>query len=50
MVIAEQIRANQDVKEMSRRAIETLIAIGGYTADLEQEFFQTYHERIRKEV
>lgn len=46
MTIAERVRANQDIKEMTRRSIQILAQRGGYTADLEKEFFQTYHEKV----
>lgn len=46
MSIIEKVRANQDVKEMTRRAIEILKQCGQDTADLEEEFFQTYSEKV----
>lgn len=46
MSIAEQIRNNQDVKEMTRRAIKILIAAGENVDDLKAEFIATYGETV----
>ena len=44
--IADKIKANQDTKEMTRRAINVLKDAGGEYKDLEQEFKDTYEEPI----
>ena len=46
MGIAEQIRQNQDVKEMTRRAIMILAAAGEDISDLRSEFLKVYGEEV----
>lgn len=46
MSIAEQIRQNQDVKQMTRRAIIILAAAGEDVSDLKAEFLETYGEEV----
>ena len=46
MGIAEQIRQNQNIKEMTRRAIKILIAAGENVDDLKSEFFVNYGEEV----
>ena len=46
MGIAEQIRQNQNIKEMTRRAIKILIAAGENVDDLKSEFFANYGEEV----
>ena len=46
MSIAEQIRQNQDVKEMTRRAIMILAAAGEDVSDLKSEFIKAYGEEV----
>ena len=46
MSIADQIRQNQDVKEMTRRAIMILVAAGEDVSDLKSEFLETYGEEV----
>ena len=46
MGIAEQIRQNQDVKEMTRRAIMILAAAGEDVSDLRSEFIKVYGEEV----
>lgn len=44
--IAEQIRMNQDTKEMTRRAIKLLESLGENADDLRAEFQATYGEKV----
>lgn len=44
--IAEQIRMNQDTKEMTRRAIKILESLGENADDLRAEFQATYGEEV----
>lgn len=44
--IAEKIRQNQDVKEMTRRAIMILAAAGEDVSDLKSEFMEAYGEEV----
>ena len=44
MSIAEVIRSNQDIKEMTRRAIKILESAGENVDDLKAEFFNLYLE------
>lgn len=44
--IAEQIRMNQDTKEMTRRAIKILESLGENADDLRAEFQVTYGEEV----
>ena len=46
MGIAERIRQNQDVKEMTRRAIMILAAAGEDVSDLKSEFMEAYGEEV----
>ena len=46
MSIAEQIRQNQDVKEMTRRVIMILASAGEDVSDLKSEFRETYGEEV----
>lgn len=46
MDIAERIRQNQDVKEMTRRAIMILAAAGEDVSDLRSEFIEAYGEDV----
>lgn len=46
MKIAEQIKQNQNTKEMTRKAIKMLENLGENVDDLKTEFFQTYGEII----
>ena len=43
MTIAEKIRKSQDVKEMTRRAIQILEKAGQNVEDLKTEFFFIYN-------
>lgn len=44
--IADKIRAGQDTKEMTRRAIKTLRSLGGESKDLEKEFKDKYGHSV----
>ena len=46
MNIAEVIRSNQDIKEMTRRAIKILEAAGENVDDMKAEFFNIYLEDV----
>jgi len=46
MSIAEQIRQEQDTKEMTRRAIKILESIGENVDDLKMEFLEAYGEEV----
>lgn len=46
MSIAEIVQANQDVKEMTRRAIKIAKACGADVSDLELEFQESYGESV----
>lgn len=46
MSIAEQVLANQNIKEMTRRAIQTLKSLGEDASDLEEKFEKTYNEKV----
>lgn len=43
--IAEKIREKQDVKEMTRNAIKTLIAMGGDASEFVEQFEKVYGEK-----
>ena len=47
--IADKVKANQNKKEMTRRAIKTLRDKGGKYKDLEKEFEDTYGEKCLDE-
>ena len=49
MTISEQIRNNQDTKEMTRRAIQMLECLGEDVTELKNEFSETYKEGINNE-
>ena len=49
MTISEQIRINQDTKEMTRRAIQMLEFLGEDVTELKNEFSETYKEGINNE-
>lgn len=46
MSVAEQIRQEQDTKEMTRRAIKVLEKLGGKVDDLKAEFLRAYNEEV----
>ena len=46
MTVAEEIRANQDGKEMTRRAIKLLEALGEDVAEFKAEFSRVYGEEL----
>lgn len=46
MTIAEKVRAAQDTKEMTRRAIKILENLGENVNDLKEEFFSEYGEQV----
>lgn len=46
MSIAEQIRQNQDQKEMTRMAIKILESAGENADDLRAEFLEAYGEEV----
>lgn len=46
MTVAEQVRANQDGKEMTRRAIKLLEALGEDVAEFKAEFSRVYEEEF----
>lgn len=48
MTIAEQIRNNQDTKEMTRRAIQLLECLGEDVTELKNEYEKIYGEGIEK--
>lgn len=50
MTISEQIRNNQDIKEMTRRAIQLLECLGEDVTELKNEFLETYKEGIEDEI
>lgn len=49
MTIAEQVRKNQDTKEMTRRAIQILEYLDQDVTELKNEFSETYKEGINNE-
>ena len=49
MTISEQIRNNQDTKEMTRRAIQMLEFLGEDVTELKNEFLAIYEEGIENE-
>lgn len=49
MTIAEQIRNNQDIKEMTRRAIQLLECLGEDVTELKEAFSKIYEEGINNE-
>ena len=49
MTVAEQVRKNQDTKEMTRRAIQMLEFLGEDVTELKNEFSETYKEGINNE-
>jgi hypothetical protein len=46
MTVAEQVRAQQDGKEMTRRAIKLLEALGEDVAEFKAEFSRVYGEEL----
>ena len=48
MTIAEQIRNNQDTKEMTRKAIKLLECLGEDVAEFKEKFLKIYGEGIEK--
>lgn len=48
MTISEQIRNNQDTKEMTRRAIQMLEFLGEDVTELKNEFSAIYGEELKK--
>ena len=46
MSISEQVRKSQNIKEMTRRAIQQIEALGGNADDLKAEFFVEYGEEV----
>lgn len=46
MTIAEKIRESQDVKEMTRRAIQILEKAGQNVEELKAEFLEIYNEEV----
>ena len=49
MTVAEQVRKNQNTKEMTRRAIQILECLGEDVTELKNEFSETYKEGINNE-
>lgn len=50
MTISEQIRNNQDTKEMTRRAIQMLEFLGEDVTELKNEFSAIYGEELKNEI
>ena len=50
MTIAEQVRKNQDTKEMTRRAIQILEYLDQDVAELKNEFSAIYGEELKNEI
>lgn len=48
MTISEQIRNNQDTKEMTRRAIQLLECLGEDVTEFKEEFLKIYGEELKK--
>ena len=48
MTISEQIRNNQDTKEMTRRAIQILECLGEDVTEFKEAFSKIYGEGIEK--
>ena len=49
MTVAEQVRKNQNTKEMTRRAIQILECLGEDVTERKNEFSETYKEGINNE-
>ena len=50
MTISEQIRNNQDTKEMTRRAIQMLEFLGEDVTELKNEFSTIYGEELKMKL
>lgn len=50
MTVAEQVRKNQNTKEMTRRAIQTLEYFGQDVTELKNEFLAIYGEELKNEI
>lgn len=49
MTIAEQVRKNQDTKEMTRRAIQLLECLGEDVTEFKEVFSRIYGEELKNE-
>ena len=47
MTISEQIRNNQDTKEMTRRAIKLLECLGEDVTEFKEAFLKNYGEELK---
>ena len=50
MTISEQIRNNQDTKEMTRRAILLLEYLGEDVTEFKEAFLKIYGEELKNEI
>ena len=50
MTVAEQVRKNQNIKEMTRRAIKMLEFLGEDVTELKNEFSAIYGEELKNEI
>lgn len=47
MTIVEQVRKNQNTKEMTRKAIQLLECLGEDVTELKNEFLEIYKEELK---
>ena len=50
MTISEQIRNNQDTKEMTRRAIQLLECLGEDVTEFKEAFSKMYGEELKNDL
>ena len=50
MTISEQIRNNQDTKEMTRRAIQLLECLGEDVTEFKEAFSKIYGEELKNDL
>ena len=50
MTISEQIRNNQDTKEMTRKAIQLLECLGEDVTEFKEAFLKIYGEELKNEI
>lgn len=50
MTIAEQVRKNQDTKEMTRRAIQLLECLGEDVTEFKEVFSKIYGEELKNDL
>ena len=47
MTIVEQVRKDQNIKEMTRKAIQLLECLGEDVTELKNEFLEIYKEELK---